>query len=336
MSPRTTCRPRKAILYQGLFYAVLFLGATVGYASLFFLDNPARQGFKGGWNAATLGGAGIAVFGLMFVLSLYTILTYYVERFAVDGSTFFVRSVFQNRQFDRTEIQSVQWKTSPNGGNLRFRAFGRTARLDLHGFDREDRLQIIRIVREMVPVTNQKGWNKFCHHIALPLRDDTSAMERVDDSIETVLVTRRRYDRLVCLLLPLSIVVAVLLWWWTALPQFFVLPPSVVGFWLLLRFSIRKEGSRTQRLTSHPAGRAQLAAWIAIALTQLLMVVLLVAGAGKNLVCTIGLVFLLVGMIPMFIWLLRASKQQKAADQRGAETADAEWQRGEADHPQLS
>lgn len=336
MSPHATCRPRKAILYQGLFYAVLFLGATVGYASLFFLENPARQGFKGGWSAATLGGAGIAVFGLMFLLSLYMILAYYVERFTVDGSTVFVRSVFQNRQFDRTEIQNVKWKNSSNGGNLRFRAFGRTTRLDLHGFAHEDRLQIIRIVREMVPAANQDGWEVFCHHIALPLRDGTSAMERVDDSIETVLITRRRYDRLVCLLLPLSIVVAVLLWWWTALPQFFVLPPSVIGFWLLLRFSMPKEGSRTQKLTSHPVGRAQLVGWIAIALTQLLMVLLMVAGAAEDLVCTIGLVFMLVGMIPMFIWLLRACKQQKAADQRGAETADEEWQRGEAAPPQLS
>ena len=331
MSPRATCRPRKAILYQGLFYAVLFLGATVGYASLFFLDNPAKQGFKDAEDAAILGGAGIAAFGLMFLLSLYMIMTYYIERFVADSSTVFVRSVFQNRQFDRSEIQTIKWKISPNGGAVRFRVFGRTTRLDLHGFDREDRLLIIRIIRDLIPVTNQEGWDTFCHQVALPLRDGTSAIERVDDSIETVLVTRRRYDRLVCLLLPLSIVVAVLLWWWLALPQFFVLPPSIVGFWLLLRFSMPKKGSRVQKLTSHPAGRAQLAGWSAIALTQLLMGALLLAGVGKNVVCRIGTVFLLVGTIPMFLWLFRASKQQKAADQRGAETAEAEWQRGEAD-----
>jgi hypothetical protein len=146
MSLQETFRLRKSILCQGILYAVFFFLATAAYSFLFFLDNPAQQGFKDGHAAAILGGAGVALFGFMLLLSLCMIRAYCVEQFRVTGTTLHARSVLQNQQFDRSEIQCVRWKTSPSGA-IRFRVFGRTTRLDLHGFAREDRLRIIRIVR---------------------------------------------------------------------------------------------------------------------------------------------------------------------------------------------
>jgi hypothetical protein len=258
MSLQETFRLRKSILCQGILYAVFFFLATAAYSFLFFLDNPAQQGFKDGHAAAILGGAGVALFGFMLLLSLCMIRAYCVEQFRVTGTTLHARSVLQNQQFDRSEIQCVRWKTSPSGA-IRFRVFGRTTRLDLHGFAREDRLRIIRIVRALVPAASQQGWEMFCHKIALPLRDGTPATLRVDDSIRTVLVTRKRYDRLFAVLVPICAVVSAGLWCLFGGRQFFLLPLGAVGFWLLLRFNIPKTGVRSAEVTSFPCGRAQLA-----------------------------------------------------------------------------
>jgi hypothetical protein len=211
--------------------------------------------------------------------------------------------------------------------------FGRTTRLDLHGFGQENRLQIIRIVRNLASASSQEDWDMFCHKIALPLRDGKLPMERIEDSVETVLVTRRRYDRLACLFIPLSVAVSVFLWWRFALPQFFVFPPSVVGAWLLLRFNVPKEGRSTPKVTSFAAGRAQLAGLSTVVLAHLLFLSMLLAGFGKNVACTVTSIFLVAGMVPFFVWQVRADKERKARDLRGAETAGAEWQRGEDELP---
>lgn len=322
-------RLRRSVFYQGAVCAVFFVVAVILYSCLFFLDNPAQQGFNSAHAAAILGGVGVALFGFMLLLSLYMIMAYYVERVTVDGSTICVRSVFQDRRFDRSEIQTVRWKIWPNGGAIRLRVFGRVTRLDLHGFARDDRLRIIRIVRALVPAANQEGWEMFCHKIALPLRDGKPAALRVDDSIRTLLVTRKRYDRLFAILVPLCVVVAAGLWWLLEEWQTFLLPLGAVGFWLLLRFGTPKAGRQYATVTSHPAGRAQLAGWTTVVVSQILMIVLALAGFAKNQVCTIVLVFMIAGVIPMFFWLIRADRRQRAADRRGAETASGQWERGE-------
>ncbi len=326
-------RLRRSVFYQGAVCAVFFLVAVILYSCLFFLDNPAQQGFNSAHAAAILGGAGVALFGFMLLLSLYMILAYYVERVTVDGSTVCVRSVFQNHRFDRSEIQTIRWKIWPNGGAIRLRVFGRVTRLDLHGFARDDRLRIIRIVRALLPAASQEGWEMFCHKIALPLRDRKPADPRLDESIRTVLITRRRYDRLLVVLGSASVVVSVGAWFLFGIWQSFVLPLLVVIGWLLLRFNVPKNGRRSPELTSHPIGRAQLAGWGTIVVSQVLMIVLALAGFAKNQVCTIVLVFMIAGVIPMFFWLIRADRQQRAADRRGAETADCCWQRGESKLP---
>ena len=44
-------------------------------------------------------------------------------------------------------------------------------RLHLHGFDRQDRLEIVRRLRDLIPAGKQDGWPLFCSKVALPLRD---------------------------------------------------------------------------------------------------------------------------------------------------------------------
>lgn len=166
-----TFRLAKKVKYQGMACTACFLAAVLGYSTIFFLEEPAKHGFKGEDSVAFVGWMGIAVFGTMLLVSIYIWAAYYVERFTINGTTLSVRSMFQNRRFDACDIQSLRWRVYPKGGSIRFRILGCNARLDFDGYENHDRLQIIRALRELVPSEMQEGWPIFCHKVALPLGD---------------------------------------------------------------------------------------------------------------------------------------------------------------------
>jgi hypothetical protein len=326
---KETFRLSKKIKRQGIAFTAIFLAVLVAYSSIFFLDEPAKHGFKGKNSVAVVGGMGIAVFGGMLLLSIYMWRAYYVERFSVDRTMLTVRSMLQNRQFDVSELKRLKWSVYPAGGSIVFRVLGSRARLDLHGYDKSDRLQIIRVLRDLVPHDVQEGWPLFCHKVALPLRDGKPSIVRTEPSVKLVTVTRGRYDRLFRLSLPLSVVLALVLWGWLGLWQFFALPILMIGTWLLLRFNVPPHGHPDLQLTSTSQGRAQLVGWGAVAASQCLMVGLALLGVEKSVACAVASVVLLTAFAPLLYFLFKADKQRRATDEQAAASAPLCWQQGE-------
>ena len=327
-----TFRLRKSVKYQGMAFAAIFLAALVGYASIFFLEDPTKHGFKREHSVAIVGGMGLAVFGTMFLLSIYIWAAYYVERFSVDGTTLSIRSMLQNHQFDVSELQSVKWRASPMSGSILFRFLDSKARLDLYGYADCDRLRIVRVVHDVVPGALQEGWPEFCHLVALPLRDDKSPIVRSDPSCRFYTITRKRYDRALRLALPVSIGVSVALWSWLHFQEFFALPFLVIAGWLLLRLNVPREGRtevQFQLSTSPMEGRAQLIGAGGIIGSVLLMGGLPILGVEKSIACLVACIPMGTAFPPMIYFLYKCDKQRRNADKQAAEMAAALWQQGE-------
>jgi hypothetical protein len=166
-----TFRLKKSLKYMGMAFSAAYLAVVVACASPFFLKDPAKHGFQGKHAVAIAVGMGLVVFGPMLLMSLYIWVAYYVERFAIKGTMLWVRSIFQDRQFDISELQRLKWRAPSRDGSIQFHVLGSKTRLDLHGFAADDRLKIIRALRERVPLEVQEGWPHFCQKVALPLRD---------------------------------------------------------------------------------------------------------------------------------------------------------------------
>ncbi|QDU73315.1 hypothetical protein Pan97_02840 [Bremerella volcania] len=168
-SEARTFRLKKSILYQGIGFSIFFSIVICLYVWLGFFIPPAAPG-AGGPNVSVMI-LGMIVFGPMLIGSLCMWRAYYVEQLTIDGSLISLRSLTQNHHFDVSEIQSLAWSAFPRGGSLRIQLAGSKARLSLHGFSPKDRQVMIAILHAMVPEPLQENWPKFCHRIAIPLRD---------------------------------------------------------------------------------------------------------------------------------------------------------------------
>ena len=324
-----TFRLRKSVKYEGMAFAAIFLAVLVGYSSIFFLEEPAKHGFKGEHSVAIVGGMGLAVFGSMLLMSIYLWAAYYVERFTINGTTLWIRSMLQNCQFDVSELQRVKWMAHPMGGSILFHLFGSNARLDLCGYAKDDRLGIIRALHDLVPAQMQEGWPLFCHQVALPLRDGIPSIVRSEPSSELYTITRKRYDRMLVFGFPLSVALAIAISASLNLWQFFVLPFLAIAAWLLLRFNVPREGRSEARFTSTLEGRAQLIGWSAVVSSQLFMLGLALLDVGRPIACSTACVLLVAALPPMLYLNFKSAKQRRTAVEQFAELAPAHWQQGE-------
>jgi hypothetical protein len=330
----STFRLRKAILLKGIAFTLIFTAVVLGYSSIFFLEKPEEFGFKGPHSVAIVGGLGMAVFGGMALLSLYMLIAYFVERFAVIEHTIYVKSVFQDRRFDPCEIDRLRWKTTMSG-TLLFYVCGQKTRLDLHGFSRGDRLKIIRQIRRLTPEPTQENWLMFCHKIALPLRNRLLPIEKRvipdvgKETTKDMLITRMRYDWGFAILFPACLAVAGAAWWFLGIRQMMGLPAILIPFWLLLRFSTSKEGERVSRVTATPQGRFQIFMWSVIVGSSLVGLVLLWKGIPREMVCTIRLA--MIGpLLPLcFYKCYQSDKQRKQNEAASAPFSAEQWESGE-------
>ncbi|MFN3149123.1 hypothetical protein [Bremerella sp.] len=161
-----TFRLKKSILHQGIGYTIFFSIVIGLYVWLALAMGPAAEAAK-----ISIVVLGIVVFGPMLFGALCLWRAYYVERLTIDGRLITLRSLTQNHHFDLSEIQSLAWSTYPRGGSLRMELPGSKARLSLHGYAPHDRQAIIALLHTIVPRPRQQNWPKFCHRIAIPLRD---------------------------------------------------------------------------------------------------------------------------------------------------------------------
>lgn len=161
-----TFRLKKSILHQGIGYTIFFSIVIGLYLWLALAMGPAAEAAK-----ISIAVLGLVVFGPMLFGALCLWRAYYVERLTIDGRLITLRSLTQSHHFDLSEIQSLAWSTYPRGGSLRMELPGSKARLSLHGYAPHDRQAIIALLHTIVPRPRQQNWPKFCHRIAIPLRD---------------------------------------------------------------------------------------------------------------------------------------------------------------------
>ncbi len=341
-----TFRLRRLIQVAGIAFTLIFSAITVGFVTwLLLLKEPEKEGFDGEHSVAIVGGLCVTVLGGMTIFSMYTLAAYYVERLVVAGTTIQIRSVFQKREFVASEVDKLEWKIAPIAGRLVFLASGQKTRLDLHGFHPQDRLQIIRLLRNLIPDDKQEGWPLFCMKIGLPLRDGVSSKSgarsvmAAESPAGEVLITRRRYDRLFAVLFPISLIAAAVVSLAIAWPPDILLPivatasavPILIfAFWLFLRFTIPPEGKRIPKVTGSYDGRTMLFGLSAVVAARLTMAAVRFTGVNREDGCLAGLM-ILTPVLPIVMYrLFRSDKAKKMADAVVAATATERWEQGES------
>jgi hypothetical protein len=332
----STFRLRKNFLYLGIIGALCFFVAAVGSAVPFFLNEPAKHGFKGPHSVAIVAGSGVAFFALLTALSIYMIIEYYVSNVSIVGTMIQIQSVFRIKQFDASSIDSLEWKHRIPGGKLVLRTRTSRAVLGLKGFTDVDRLAIIRHIRRLISENIQLGWEEFCHFVALPLREgrqprhpgsppstDPMSLPETD----RVFVTRQRYDRLFAVVLPLTVTVATVVWWRFAMPKVFALLPIVVFFWGLLRFNVPKQGKWSTKWAATPEGRSIGLSQLALPAIFLLMMTFNFVGLNPNFALFLG-----AGLLSLFCVgaIRQANKRQKDQRNRDAQELPASVERWNA------
>ena len=243
-----TFYPRKSILVTGDVCSIFFAVAVVGYSALLFVNDAPAYSFKSTRDAVALGYLGIALFGTMFLVSLLSIAEYWVLRCTCDDSYLTLYRLFRRIEVPLTSIDHIEWsKLSQPMAVVKY--LGCSAKIKLSEYRDADQLALIRMLRRVVRDDQQSGWPMFCYKVALPLRDGPQwRTPRPDES----LITRKRYDRLIAVLLPLIGIISLICWLTTkrveALVATFVIPIVLISFWLLLRSSVPKGGRHSEDL----------------------------------------------------------------------------------------
>jgi predicted outer membrane lipoprotein len=333
-----TFRLSRALRHQGLAVVVFFAALTIAFATLPLYVRTGEHGVEREGSVVGMALLGVGVSGLMLALGVYTLAAYYVEQFSVDGSSITVRSVFQNRRFHADDVTEVRW--NERRPRIVFRMPDCKAVLDLGGFERADRLRIVRIVRALFAEATQQGWPLYCLRVAVPLRDGISSIELIHsvkspgDPSGFVLVTRQRYDRVLMVALPASVAVSLFAWWLTDRWQIMVAPPGAVVFWwLLLRFSTPRQGQRQATVRANGIGPLL---WFAIA-SMGLVIGLLIAlprmGAPPQ---TENVILGVLGAICFSILpalAYRMDRRQQSDAEAAAAVAERYWAEGEMTAP---
>jgi hypothetical protein len=331
-------RAKKSYRNLGIFGTCLYLALAIGCLGLFFLDEPEKHGFKDGNAAATMGFVTCGILTCLTLMCVYIYLEYRRLQFAVSGTQFVIRWVFGEARIDSGCVECVEWKAHSLRGNILFRTPTSRAALRLEDFPRPDRIRIIRIVHLLVPCERQFGWDEFCQKIALPLRDgprythqgEVVAFDQLPAKAK-VFITRRRYDRLFELFALALVASTVILL--VVQPTFAASAAGVLIvttlLWLLVRFSIPKEGSWDVDFTYRQGGKLYAYGHVYVFAAMGVVVVLKIAGVDRNTACLLWTLLLL----PALFWCLRSSwtseRTKREYEERGALTANQRWLAGE-------
>ena len=108
------------------------------------------------------------LFPLLFFggICSWLLLTYLRASLTLRNGQVLQNGVFRRKQIDLHCVDSLRW-THPN--NIVLRSGHERLKIELEQFTIEQRLQIIRHLRQCVPLTAQSEWPRFCHLFALPL-----------------------------------------------------------------------------------------------------------------------------------------------------------------------
>lgn len=169
-------------------------------------------------------------------LSVWLLLAYYRESLTIQDGTVVQRGVLHTKSMKLSELVDVQWK-SVRAVVLRSRSGKATIHLD--NFTPEQRLEIIRWLHGATPLSIQRGWDRFCYVIAMPL------LQRLENyPIQGHGLIRWHIDRIFILMIPLVIgTETAAAWYLRNLSYLFIVPVPFLLLWLVLRAGIPAKGT---------------------------------------------------------------------------------------------
>jgi len=181
-------------------------------------------------------------------ISLWLLLSYYFVSLTIQGRKIIEQGVLLRKELDLDHIRQLRWIPSPSG-NIKLKSLNEKITIYLKYFPLEDRLWIVEHLREQIPASVQEGWDLFCHRVALPLRRYDPQTLPVPDNDE-VLLTRKRWDRLLLPWIPLFAVGGVLAAWKFNLTHLLIAPLLPTVLWLSMRYSTPKRGMVSQKIST--------------------------------------------------------------------------------------
>ncbi len=179
---------------------------------------------------------------------LWIVLSYYYATLTIHGRNIIEQGVLRRKELDLDHIRQLRWIASPLGG-IKLQSLTEKITIHLDNFPCEDKLWIVEYLRTQIPASAQEGWDLFCHRVALPLRRYDPQALPVPDNDE-VLLTRKRWNRLLLPWILLFTVGGVLAAWKFNLPRLLSAPLLPIIIWLSMRYSTPQQGMVSQKIST--------------------------------------------------------------------------------------
>lgn len=200
---------------------------------------------------------------------LWIILTFFHATLTLHDSKITFQGVLLRKEMDLERVRQLRW-IGGGAGIIKLKTLTEKGTIYLENFAYEDRLWIVEHLRNQIPESIQEGWDLFCHRIAMPLRRYDPQALPVPDQDE-VLLTRKRWDRLLLPCILLTAVAGVIAAWKFGLPRLLTVPVLPTVLWLSLRFATPRQGMVAQNLSANPEQKSQLAFYGWLLLVSLLL-----------------------------------------------------------------
>lgn len=189
-------------------------------------------------------------------LSIWLVLTYHYASLTIQDNKIIEQGVLLRKELDLDRIRQLRWIASPSGV-IKLKSLTEKTTIYLENFPCEDRLSIVEYLRAQIPEPDQEGWDLFCHRVAMPLRRYDPQALPVPDNDE-VLLTRKRWDRLLLPWILLFTVGGVLAAWKFNLPRLLSAPLLPMILWLSMRYSTPNQGMVSQKISADKESRSYL------------------------------------------------------------------------------
>ena len=95
------------------------------------------------------------------LLGVWIIAAYFRERLNLTDTGIVQQGIFRSKNLEFSEILQVQWRTRPVGGSVVLRTHWTKIRIELENFARDEREELIRFLRDRLPLEIQNNWSSF-------------------------------------------------------------------------------------------------------------------------------------------------------------------------------
>ncbi len=273
----------------------------------------------------------LCYWGFCAGLSLWVLVGYYRESLEFRDGHVIQQGVIGRKEIYLADVADVHW-TVIRSGRITLRTVTEKLRIYLDNFEPIERLWLIRHIENGLPKSVQRDWDLFCYKIAIPLRERDIQANRPPGPDEVTL-TRRRLDWYFVPFTILCGVMGFVFSWEFQQPRLLAAPLMPAFLWILLRFTIPRQGLVSKRIGSEPGQTRFLLFylwWTGIAIVGFLLFALFEPRQP------LALALVLVGVVLWFGGIIlrafRFDRERKQRDREAAKVAVQQWNDGERNH----